>query len=244
MYLSPYPVVEAFLVSFGFGIAAYFLGTVSRSGLAGGGITGAAVYWFGGWGSFAVLGSFFVLGSALTRMGYAAKEKRGIAQADRGRRGSRHALANCSVGVVLAVGYKLTGGHPLVGAALTASFAAGAADTAATEFGSAFGRRAFLPTSFRRVPPGTPGAVSMEGTLASALAAVAVSTVGLAVGLFEGAGLWAAASVGGFLGAFLESVLGSLPGVEQRLGNEGMNVFNTAIGALICLITARLAGLP
>jgi uncharacterized protein (TIGR00297 family) len=244
MYFSPYPLAEAFAVTLAFGLAAYFLGTVNRSGLAGGVAIGALIYYFGGWQSFTVLVSFFILGSALTRLGYKCKKELGAAQEAEGRRGARHAFANCVVGLLISAVYKFSGGHPLAGAVFVASFATAAADTAGTEAGSALGRNAFLPTTFRKVAPGTPGAVSFEGTVASLLAAALVALVGWLVGLAATADLAVIVCLSAFLAAFTESVLGAVPRVEQALGNEGMNILNTFWGAALCLILTRLISQP
>lgn len=243
MYLSSFPLVEALAVSAAFGVVAYALGTVSKSGLAGGVILGAAIYYCAGWGGFAVLGLFFIIGSGLTRLGYSRKAALGIAQTDRGRRGVGHALANCAVGFCLALAYKLTAGNPLAGAAFVASFATAAADTAGTEAGSLYGKNAVLPVSLRKVPPGTPGAVSLQGTAASVLAALILGFFGWLVGLVATVALALTVAAAAFLSAWLESVLGAVPKVEKTLGNEGMNVLNTTTGALLCLILAGILGL-
>jgi len=242
VFFSSFPLLEAFGVTFVFGLAAWLLGTVSLSGLAGGVLVGGFIYYLAGWRAFAVLGFFFVIGSALTKLGYRRKKALGAAQEKEGRRGARHALANCAVGLALAAVYKLSGAHPLAGTAFVASFATAAADTAGTEAGSLYGKTHLLPTNLKRVPPGTDGAVSIEGTLASLLAACVVSSFGSLVGLVPSGGLWLAAFLGGFLGAGAESVLGSLPRVEKTLGNEGMNLLNTFLGVLFCLIIAGLTG--
>ncbi len=243
MFLTSHPLAEALAVPLLFGITAYALGTVSRSGFIGGVLIGAVIYFFSGVGGFAALGVFFVLGSALTRLGYKVKAARGIAQSAGGRRGARHALANCAVGTLLAIYYKISGGSALAGAMLTSAFATAAADTAGTEFGSLFGRRAFLAASFRPVKPGTPGAVSVEGTAASLAAAAIVTLTGLVTGLYQGTALWAVVSGSAFAAAYMESLLGSFQSVERALGNEWLNVFNTAAGALLCLAVAVLCGL-
>ena len=242
MYFSPYPLAEAFVVALSLGLAAYFTGTVSLSGLSGGVAIGGAIYYFGGWQSFAVLVSFFVLGSALTKLEYERKKEFGAAQEAGGRRGARHAFANCAAGLLISVVYKYSGCNPLAGTALVASFATAAADTAATEAGSAFGRNAFLPTTFRKVAPGTPGAVSLAGTAASLLAAGLITLVGWLVVLAPTVALAAVAASSAFLAAFTESLLGAVPAVEQALGNEGMNLLNTFWGAALCLILATLIG--
>jgi len=244
MYLSSLPIVEALVVSAAFGGIAYALGTVSKSGFAGGVILGAAVYYCAGWGGFAVLGLFFVLGSGLTRLGYSRKAALGMAQSDRGRRGAGHAAANCAAGLLLALIYKLTAGNPLAGAAFVASFATAAADTAGTEAGSLYGKTAVLPHTFRKVPPGTAGAVSIQGTAAGAAAALVLALFGWLVGLAATVALALTAAAAAFLSAWLESMLGALPKVDKTLGNIGKNVFNTATGALLCLILAKILGLP
>ena len=243
MYFSGYPLIESFLIPFVFGLIAFALRAVSRSGLIGGVIAGTLIYYLAGMGGFWVLGSFFIIGSLLTKFGYRAKEARGIAQADKGRRGARHALANTAIPLGLALIYKLTGHDPTAGALITAAFATACADTSGTELGSALGKRAFLPTTFRRVEPGTPGAVSLEGTLASLAGAFIVAGVGWKTGIVENGGFFLAAATGGFLGAWMESVLGAVPGVEKAFGNEGMNVANTVIGAFFCLVIVKLIGL-
>ena len=59
--------------------------------------------------------------------------------------------------------------------ALVAALTAGGSDTVASEIGKAWGRSTFLVTTFRRVTPGTPGAMSLEGTAAGLLAAFALA---------------------------------------------------------------------
>lgn len=240
MYFSSYPLIEAIAVTLVFGLSAYFLGTVSKSGLAGGVVIGALIYYCGGWPSFTVLEAFFILASLLTRAGYRRKQALGAAQESGGKRGARHAAANCAVGLLLAVAYKLSGADPLAGAAFVASFATAAADTAGSETGPLIGRITVLPTSFKKVSPGTPGAVSLEGTLVSLAAAGLIALTGRLVGLADDLGMTAAA-LSGFAAAFAESLLGSFPRIERSLGNEGMNLLNTALGAIFCLTALILA---
>jgi uncharacterized protein (TIGR00297 family) len=243
MYFTTLPLVEALIAAVAFGAAAYALGTVSKSGFSGGVLLGAAIYYCAGWRGFAVLGLFFVIGSSLTVLGYKRKAAKGIAQADKGRRGAAHALANCAAGVVLALIYKISSGDPLIGALFAASFATAAADTAGTEIGSLYGGTTMLPVSFRRVPPGTPGAVSLQGTLAGAAVALIIAFFARLVGLVPTGALALTVAGAAFLSAWLESVLGALPGMNKILGNKGKNILNTATGALLCLILAKSLGL-
>jgi uncharacterized protein (TIGR00297 family) len=237
-FLTSWPLVEAVGITSAFGVVARAMGTVSGSGLVGGIIVGSAIYRFSGWPGFVVLGVFFVLASALTRFGYSRKQKLGAAQDEQGKRGARHAAANCAAGVLLAAGYNLNGGDPVWAAGLVASFATASADTAGSETGPVWGRTTVLAASFRRVAPGTPGAVSLQGTLAGVAAAAVVALAGYVTGLLDSALVMALVVVSAVAAAWVESVLGGFPTVERTLGNEGMNLLNTFMGAILCMVMA------
>jgi len=81
-----------------------------------------------------------------------------------------------------------------------ASIASKLADTVSSEIGKAFGKATYLSTApwKGRVPPGTEGAVSAEGTGAGALAAIAVAAAASQLGLVasaSAAGIVVAAAV-------------------------------------------------
>jgi uncharacterized protein (TIGR00297 family) len=201
---------------------------VSRSGAVAGAIAGFLILALGGWAAYGLLWAFFLAGTLATKLGYRRKATLGVAQAETGRRGAAHVVANCLVpAALLLLGVRAVG--------FVASFAAALADTLGTEFGTLFGRRAVSPITFRAVPAGTPGAVSLPGTAASAAGAAAIALAGAAMGLIP-AGLAAAAAVGGFLGALAESVVAALGRrFFFRLDHEFANAFNTFAGAMIAL---------
>jgi uncharacterized protein (TIGR00297 family) len=184
---------------------------------------------------------FFVLGTTATRLGHARKAARGIAQARGGARGWRNAWANGAVPAVLAL---LAATMPAELASLctlgyAAAVATAAADTCSSEIGKAYGGRTVLITTFRPVPPGTEGAVSLEGTLAGVAAAVLVAAMG-PVGRLYAWALVPLVAGAGILGALAESVLGTVAERRGWLGNDGLNVLNTAIGAGIMALFLRL----
>ncbi|HEX7808934.1 MAG TPA: DUF92 domain-containing protein, partial [Thermoanaerobaculia bacterium] len=119
--------------------------------------------------------------------------------------------------------------------------ATAAADTTASEIGQLLGRRAFLPVTLRRVPVGTEGAISIEGTLAGLFAGFVVALVStLSVSRMFGdiAGFsWLtvlAVTLCAFAGSYLESIAGSWN--RKRMSpvpNGVLNFFNTAVGALL-----------
>ena len=187
------------------------------------------------------MGAFFVVGRGLTRVGYRVKAARGIAQEKGGARGWRNAWANGGVAAALAVLAGMTEGgtRALFVLAYAAAVATAAADTGSSEIGKAYGRRTFLITTFRPVPPGTEGAVSLEGTMAGLAAAAILGSIGAATGLYSWA--WAPAiALAGLLGSLAESVLGTVAEKRGWLDNDLLNALNTAIGAGIVTLMARV----
>jgi uncharacterized protein (TIGR00297 family) len=216
-------------------------GIVSGSGAVAGGIAGTAVLALAGWGGYAVLWGFFLFGTLATRLGYAEKERRGTAQARRGRRGARHVAANCSVGVVLAALLCAIPGRveplapTLLGAAFAASFAAALADTLGTEIGSLSRGAAYSMAAGTRVPTGTRGAVSVAGTLGGLAGAFLLAVLAAVVGLVPPFAV-PAVTAAGLAGSLAESLLHDL-GARRgiRVDHDFANAFNTAVGAAFAI---------
>jgi uncharacterized membrane protein len=124
---------------------------------------------------------------------------------------------------------------------MLAALAEAAADTVSSEIGQAFGGQPFLLTTLRRVPPGTDGAVSLNGTLAGIAAAAIVAASGapaLGMSLSECLVAFAAA----ILGLFFDSLLGAT--LERRgwIGNDLVNFASTAFAASTSLAAVRFFG--
>jgi len=226
--------VVALLVTGVFAGLAYALGMVSRGGALGGFAVGAVIYVCLGPQGFAALALFVVGGSALTRLGYRSKQRRGIAQSHGGRRGVKNALANCGVALLCAL---LAASFPseVFTAAFTASLGAAFADTAESEVGQLGRRTPRLVTNLRKVPPGTDGAVSVPGTLAGLAAAGLTALIGLALGLVGGPGAALLVALAAFLGTVVDSFVGAL---APRVGNEITNVLCTLVAAGLILALA------
>jgi len=189
--------------------------------------------------------AFFVIGSAVTRLGYRVKAERGIAQEKGGARGWRNAWANGGVPAALALlaGMAPAGARELLVVAYAAAVATAAADTCSSEIGKAYGRRTFLITSLKPVPPGTEGAVSLEGTLGGLAGGALVAAVGWAGGLL-GPAAAAVVAVAGLLGCLAESALGTVAERHGWLDNDQLNAVNTGIGAACAYgIAAAFPGL-
>jgi uncharacterized protein (TIGR00297 family) len=102
--------------------------------------------------------------------------------------------------------------------------------------GKAYGQRTFLITSLKPVPPGTEGAISLEGTVAGVAGSAVIALVGWGVGLmaFWGLGI---CLVSAFVATTVESLIGAT--LQPRvpwLTNEVVNGINTTLGAALGLL--------
>ena len=221
-------------VTAAFAALAYRLGWVSPRGALGGVFVGAPVYASLGPQGFAMLVLFVGGGSALTRLGYERKRRAGGAEAHGGRRGARNALANAGVAVLCALLYAL-GLSEAFSAAYLAAIGAAFADTAESEVGQLSRRPPRLITSLRKVPPGTDGAISPQGTLAGLAAAGLTAAAGWTLGLVTSPAASALVALAAFLGTVADSLVGArLP----RAGNEATNVLCTLVAASLTLLLA------
>lgn len=227
----------AALVNAGFAAVAYLEGAVTISGVIAGVLIGMAVYLGAGIEGWLLLLATFASAVITSRIGLKRKNALGIAEERGGRRGAGNAIANCLVAAVAATLAVATPHQAAAWLALVTALTAGAADTVASEIGKAWGRRTFLVTGFRPVPPGTSGAISLEGTLANVVAALALAMLGAALGLIAAGDvpLVAAAALGG---AFVESALAATLEGPGILDNNQLNFINTAVAAGIALLAA------
>lgn len=228
--------VPALLVNAVLALVAFFAGSVRKSGLAGGLLVGIPIYLFLGAGGFVVLVLMFVMGTALTRWRYAGKERLGVAEEKGGARGMSHALANAGVAALGAAAAWLTG-ETWGAVAFAAALATAAMDTAGSEVGPLLGKRTISLRDFRPVPPGTEGAVSLEGTAAGLAAAAVIGIGGWLVSLYPGP-LVAAVAIGALLGNLYEGIAGS----RHWLSHAWLNATNTLVGAAGAVLAARLIG--
>jgi uncharacterized protein (TIGR00297 family) len=214
--------------------AGYRARTVSLSGAITGAGSGAAIYLTSGWQGWTLLLVTFIAASVASRLGLERKTLLGIAEERGGRRGAGNALANTSVAAIASVLAVVTVHPEAALVALAAALAAGGSDTIASEIGKAWGRRTYAVTTLRRVPPGTSGAMSLEGTaagLAGALALAAVAAALHVVGWHTLLSIAVAATIGSLIESWLGATLEG-PGI---LNNDMLNFINTASAALVAV---------
>ena len=211
--------------------------TVSMSGAIGGATIGAVIYAAGGPSAWGLLFITFFIASITSRFGFERKALLGIAEERGGRRGAGNALANCGVAAIAALAAIATPHPDQAWLAFAAALTAGGSDTVASEIGKAWGRATFLVTTIGRVKPGTPGAMSLEGTAAGLVAAFALATVAVAFGLIA-AGAMLSVVIGATAGALAESVLAATLEAPGILNNDVLNFLNTAVAAGVALAIA------
>ena len=215
---------------------------LTRAGWIHAGALGTILLGSLGWQGWLAVVLYLALDSAVTKLGFRDKQRRGLAEARGGSRGPENVWGSAATGAALAL---------LIGAGLeprsvllvgfAASFAAKLADTFGSEIGKRWGRTTVLITSFRRVPPGTEGAISLEGTLASAFGSLLMSVLMLALQLIPSWPLAGLVVLIGLVATLAESLFGAL--VQDRydwMSNELVNALQTSLAAVLAITAMQI----
>jgi uncharacterized protein (TIGR00297 family) len=235
-------VLLAVAVNAVFALSALAIRAVNRSGAVMGFLMGAAIYMGYGYKTFLVLLSFFVLGSVATRLGYARKAARGVAEGRRGARSWREATANSLAAAFFSILVITTHYEAAFLVAFIAALAEAAGDTISSEIGQWLSGRAYMITTLKPVPAGLDGGVSLVGTLAGMGASALVVAVGYSLGLCR-PGTAVVAFIAAGAGNLFDSYLGAT--IERRglVGNGIVNFAGTSFAgglALGILLTLHL----
>jgi len=227
--------LPALLVNAGFAAVAFAEGAVTWSGVVAGCAIGMAVYLGAGWEGWVLLLATFASAVITSKIGWQRKKALGIAEEREGRRGAGNALANCLVAAVAAIVAIVSPYQAVAWLALVTALTAGAADTMASEIGKAWGRHTVSIVSLRPAPPGTSGALSMEGLIANVVGAIALAALGAAVGLIPAAAI-PMVSAAALAGSFVESALGATLEEPGILNNDLLNFINTLVAVVVVLL--------
>lgn len=195
---------------------------------------------------FLLVATYFIIGTAATKVKMDQKEAQGVAEKMKGRRGPGSVIGSSAAGCVCA----LLSIYGIGGARLArlwelgfvASFCTKLSDTVSSEIGKAYGRTTYLVTTFKIVPRGTEGAVSLEGTFAGILASVLLASVGIVLDQINAsqAIICVIASQIANLG---ESIIGAVFQEKegfQWLNNDAVNVLNISIGSILAILMQQL----
>jgi uncharacterized protein (TIGR00297 family) len=254
--------LAGFLLAGALAIGARATRSLSRGGAIAALVVGTTAA-IAGWSWAITLIVFFVASSALSRFRRAAREARIGRIVEKGdERDAFQVFANGGVFALAAAIATATGGDLWASAAVGA-LAAAAADTWATEIGTLAGAAPRSVVSLRVLPPGTSGAVTLPGTLASFAGAAGVAGVAYLAGIGVSP---AAVFIGGVAGSVADSLVGATlqerrwcdtcsESTERRFHscgqttrvvggvpgarNDFVNVVCTVVGALVAAAVAR-----
>jgi len=192
-------------------------------------LMGTVIFVYGGTNYLILMLSFLMLGIMATRYEHNIKREMGIYEHERGW---ENVLSNGLAPTIFAFLSPYIGPVPFI-----ASLAATTSDTFASEIGVLGKGRPISLENLREVKPGTSGAVSAMGTIASLVGATAIGVI--AVFLFS-VDPYTALLVGiaGFAGSFVDTLFGILE--EKGIGTKGTtNFICSATGGLIGFLFIR-----
>jgi uncharacterized protein (TIGR00297 family) len=175
----------------------------------------------------------FILTWGSTRLGYQRKLRLGTAERKDGRT-AMQVFANVGVAAVCAAVYRWYGSM-IVLLAMCAALAEAAADTVSSEFGQTSTNGAWLITTWRRVPAGTNGGISITGTLAGMAAALTMSAAGMFTGLISRRQLLASFTAA-TAGMLCDSFLGATLELRGFLHNNSVNFLGTLTAVLVVVL--------
>jgi uncharacterized protein (TIGR00297 family) len=210
MELNLQQVIFGFLGAGLAGLLAWRAGALAPSGAWGAVLVGGLIFGFGGFPWAALLLTFFISSSALSRL--FAKRKAGLAEkfAKGSRRDWGQVLANGGAGAFLVLVQALFPGQAWPWLAFAGAMATVNGDTWATEVGVLSANLPRLITTGKPVERGSSGGVSWTGTGATlagaALVGLVMGWVSSRVDFWQGL---IVVSLAGLAGAFLDSVLGA-----------------------------------
>ena len=207
-------------------------GKLDIAGALTGGLLGFLIFMGAGFTGIAMVGAFFILGTAATSWKMKIKQQLRIAEKQSGRRKASQVVANAGVAALLGL---LTIFFPenrsLFCVMMAASLSSATADTLSSELGNVYGRRYYNIANFRKDQRGLDGVVSMEGTLFGIAGSVVIALI-YALGFTWSINMLVIIFAG-TIGNILDSVLGATLQRKHFVNNDAVNFLNTAVAALI-----------
>ena len=228
--------VFGFCVNFVLIILFFRFPLMTKGGWISAGVLGSILWGCLSWQGWISVVMYLLFGSLVTKIGYRFKREKGIAEKRGGRRGPENVWGSAATGLFFAVMVKLNFANLLLyKTGFAASFASKLADTFGSEIGKRFGSSTYLITSLRKVDRGTEGGVSLEGTIASALGSMFMSSIMLALSIITKKYEFVIISISGFFATIFESIIGAKFQEKYRLSNELVNAIQTSISSIIAI---------
>ena len=235
-----YLIFKDFLIGFfiNFVLISFFhkLPIMTKSGWTNAGVLGTILWGCLSWNGWISVVIYLILGSLVTKIGFKYKNQKGIAEKRAGKRGPENVWGSAGTGLFFALLIKLNlSSLVLLNVAFASSFSAKLGDTFGSEIGKRFGKNTFLITSLRKVPKGTEGGISLEGTIASLVGSITMSLVMLSLGIINDFDLFYVVAISGFAATIIESIIGAKYQEKYQLSNEIVNTIQTSISSVIAI---------
>lgn len=241
-YVETWYLVKVLFLAFALGYLAYKVRIADISAMLSATLLGVVIIISSGLDWFFILLSFFLLGGVFTRYKYSYKLVRGIAEGKGGVRGYKNVFSNSLAALSLSVAYGVFPSHgEILLAAFLGSVATAAGDTLASEIGETYRGEPRMITTFKKVPAGTDGGISILGEGASLFGSSVIALLAFMF-IHNDINLVAAVVAGGFIGTNIDSVFGATFQQKGYLSNNGVNLFATISGALISGIIYYMLG--
>jgi len=244
-HVQPEFFIHALIVNGALGLTVVLLRFADVTGTLLGVSIGAVAYYFSTWRGYLLFFTFVVIGSALSKVGLKKKQAIGAAEAREGKRGISNVAANLLVPAICCLAYPASGGNPVFLIAYAGAIAAAFADTASSEIGALAGGEPLLITTFKPVPHGTNGAVTLLGFVAATAASLLIALISWKSGFFtlifpKVEPLVASCIViaAGLAGTMVDSLFGAT--IEDKWAGAGKGTVNFAC-TLSGALTAGLA---
>lgn len=198
-----------------------------------GAVAGTLLYWGGGLTALCLMTLFFILGTAATSWKKASKQHSRARDSHQTRRNAGQVLANAGVaGALAAMACGFPAYQPVLLLMIAGSFSAATADTLSSELGMVYGRRFYHILHWRQEEKGLDGLISLEGTLCGA-AGSALIALAYAAGTRFTPASFVILVVAGTAGNLADSLLGATLERRDIIGNDLVNLLNTATGAAV-----------
>ena len=224
--------ITAVIIGFAFAFFSYKLKAADVSGLFSGALMGILLIVFTDVRWFLIMLAFFILGAGTTKFRFEKKTALGVAESHGGVRGYFNVFANGLVSLSGAILYGVTQ-DPLFIALFLGSVACATSDTLASEVG-VVGKTPRLITTFKEVPRGTNGGVTMVGELAAIAGAVIIAAFAYVLNVADPT-LVAVTVLAGFFGTNIDSLIGALYENKNLIGNAGTNFLATLLSGIFAV---------
>ena len=179
---------------------------LTASGAAAAALIGMVIYGFGGLGAAILVIIFFFSSSVLTRFKAEQKETFQLDFEKGGRRDLWQVFANGGIAAIFVMLHAWSG-SPITLVGFVGAMAVATADTWGTEIGVLSQRKPRSILSWKLVPRGTSGGVTLLGTGATMLGALIIGAAGLL--LLRDWRVIPLGMIGGVFGATIDSLLGA-----------------------------------